>query len=352
MQSAHATALDARETLTVSPGIPPDDARDAGTRSAVVQLGEIHTGLLQNSSALTTEAAAELLALIPQESVRTWERPVRHAASPETLTGVDCELPAASGTRVRAIGTVAAEARVTGGHLLQSSARAQVAPAAQRRRLPWSHYLTRPAVLEALGDIRRDDVIDGFLRPGASTRVLDLGGVCTQLMGSVQAAPIMDRKPPFRAARTRLRWVATVTAGQERPSISFTVEDAALRTVRLSVPAELADRVPELCQDLALHDWLLSCVGALIDVAHIGRRRRADVLHHLSPAVDHLLHIWMPAARLAEDLRGYWSEIEKRSGFTRQWDAADRRVRDQVALATVDLVSAQLDGSRTGTSPP
>jgi hypothetical protein len=68
-------------------------------------VGEVHTGLLRNSSALTAGEAAALLGLKPGFRVRYGERPARFAVSPDLLTGVDCEL-ASTKAKPRGIGTV------------------------------------------------------------------------------------------------------------------------------------------------------------------------------------------------------------------------------------------------------
>lgn len=329
---------------------------DAGAAACVAVLGEIHTGLLQSSTAVTSDVARELLALIPRTPVRTWERPIRHAASPERLTGIDSNLPSESGTLTRAVGTVGTEARITGGHVLQVSSRTAVVTAEERRRLPWSHYLSRPGTVEAWGTPRLDDLVGGFLRIDPASSILDLGGVSAYFMGEIQRSPLVDRKPPFRVSRTRLRWAAvpatdatavtttpteTDTDGSMAARITFLIETPALRTVRVTdADPRLIERLPELCQDIALHDWLLSSVASIVDVAHIGGRTRSAVLDHLRPAVDHLLHAWMPAARLTDDLRTFWDEVERRAGLERQWDSVVRRIRDQVALASAALVSS------------
>jgi hypothetical protein len=319
MDALEVGAANSRARGTASPGGPG------------VLLGEIYTGLLQNAEAITSDVAAELLALIPQERVRIWERPIRHAASPLTLTGVDGDLPSISRGRSRAIGTVAAEARVTGGHLLQASSWVRVVPAQGNRRLPWSHYLTRPGVVE---------VSRGFLEHDPLPGVLDLGGVAASIMSSVQASAVVDHRPPFRVRRIRLRWAALPAAEGHDASIHFGLETDALRTVRIVCPPPLLHLMDELCQDIALHDWLLSTVVARVDVAHIGRRDRRHVMQQLGPAIDHLLHAWMPAARLGGELLDFWAEVERRSGLTRQWESTVRRIRDQVALATMDLANS------------
>lgn len=335
-----------------SPQPPARSGDGDGPAGCLAVLGEIHTGLLQNSTAVTPDVTRELLALIPRTPVRTWERPIRHAVSPERLTGVDGNLPTESGALTRAVGTVGTEARITGGHVLQACSRTVVVAAEERRRLPWSHYLSRPATLEAWGSPRLDDLVGGFLRIDPVPGILDLGGVGAYVMGEIQGSDLVDHRPSFRVSRTRLRWAAVPATEAEAADtadpadvaapthISFLLEAPALRTLRITDAApELLSRLPELCQDIALHDWLLSSIVSIVDVAHIGGRDRSAVLDHLRPAMDHLLHTWMPGARLADDLQALWDEIERRAGLERQWDSVVRRIRDQVALASVALLS-------------
>jgi hypothetical protein len=120
--------------------------------------------------------------------------------------------------------------------------------------------------------------------------------------------------------------------------VSFVLESPSLRTLRVTgASPAVIEGLPELCQDVARHDWLLSTVLALVDVADIGQRDRTSVLERLQPVVNHLLHAWMPAARLPEDVQPIWLEIERRTGLERQWDSVVRRIRDQMALASALL---------------
>lgn len=320
-----------RDDLSIDDGPVPGDG-------AGVMLGEIRTGLLSNSGSITWETAAQLLALIPQQLVRRWERPVRHAASPEVLTGVDCLLPSAAGRGTRAVGTLATDVRITGGQMLQAATRVRLRPADERRRLPWSHYLTRPGVVEVWGAVPTDDLVAGFLGGKATPDTLDLGSPSAYRMNAVQASHLLDGAHSYRPERTRLRWAAVISSGP--PGITFSLETPQAHSLRLEVTPELAAGVADLCQDVALHDWLLSSVLALIDRSAIGTRNRAAVVRTLAPGIDHLLHAWLPGARIGEELMAYWTEIDRRSGLSRQWEAAVRRIRDQVALATVELAAA------------
>jgi hypothetical protein len=51
--------------------------------------------------------------------------------------------------------------------------------------------------------------------------------------------------------------------------------------------------------------------------------------------VEHLLHLWMPGARVDRSLAPLWDVLEREPGFTRQWRTLVRRIRDQLALLQV-----------------
>lgn len=297
-------------------------------------VGEIHTGMLQNSAPVTADTTEELLARVANRPVRRWERPVRRAASPQTLTGVDCNLPATSGFTRRAVGTVATEAHITAGQLLQASAYAGVSEGPESRRLAWSHYLTRPASLETLGDLRASEVVKGFLAADQRPETLDLGGVCGGVMAEVQRSAALDRGRPLRTQRARFRWSAVRRAGA--PSFRLTVGPGNLRTLELGLEEPEGEALRDLCLDVALHDWLLSVVIEEVEVANIGYRPRTDVVKRLRPIVDHLLHAWMPGARLTDPLRPVWDEIDRHAGYSRQWVTLMHRVRDQLSLAILE----------------
>lgn len=302
---------------------------------AFLVLGEIHSGVLQNSRPITPESADEMLSLITDQPVRSWERPIRHAASGQVLTGVDCNLPSTNGAR-RAIGTIGTEVSVTGGQLLQASARTEIATASESRRLSWSHYLTRPGVLEVGQGFAAAETARAFLSPRPPTETLDLGGVCSGVMTRAQSSPLLDRDAPFRAPRTRLRWAALAVTDDRPAEVGLTIEDNGLRTLSIAAPGALLLHLPALCENVALHDWLLTTVSALVDSADLGRRRQDDVVRHLRPAIDHLLHTWMPTARLSDELVPFWRELDRRSGLSVHWEALVQRVRDQLALAIIE----------------
>jgi hypothetical protein len=307
----------------------------------MLTFGEVHTGLLQNSISLPRDATVEVLHLLVGERVRRSERPMAYAVSANQLTSVDCRLPTLSGRTVRGVGTVVSRASITGGHVAQGSAYATVSRSAANRRLSWSHYLTRQGDVEAIGKVDGVDIARGYVRPTQPAETLDIGAIAGRMLDLVQRSTRLDRQPPFRTQRTRMRWV--VLPGDEpgaEATGSFRVESPTLRTLELTVPPEHLGAIVELCEDLALHDWLLSTLLTLMDVSLTGPGTRAQRIARLRPAIDTLLHLWMPAARVDDSVRPVWQALERRPGFTRQWEASVNRIRDQMTLGTLALLEA------------
>lgn len=302
----------------------------------MLTLGEVHTGLLRNRASVTQSIITQILSLILGERVRRSERPIVHAVSPDLLTGVDCRLATSSGARVRGIGTVMSRAAITGGHVLQGSTYVHVVKSDADRRLPWSHYLSRPGIVEMLGKADRTDLAGGFLTAKQAPVSLDLGAISGRMMDVVQRSSELDHTPPFRMARTRLRWVVTIDEAQSATSRArFTINSPTARTLRLTVVKKDFSAALELCEDLALHDWLLTALLELIERSRIGAIPRPQVVDRLRPAIDYLLHLWMPAARLNESMLPLWESLERQPGFTKQWEASVNRIRDQVVLSTI-----------------
>jgi hypothetical protein len=309
-----------------------------------VTLGEVHTGLLHHSSAVSSTIASRLLDVVLGERVRRSDRPISYVLSPSQLTGVDCPLAAAAGTKVRGVGTVVSRAAITGGHVVQGSAFTQVRRSPQARRLPWSHYLARPGIVETLSRVDGRKLADGFLEGRSPSGHLDLGAIGRRALDAVQDRRDLDHRTAFRSARTRLRWVV-IPAEEGQQSVSFGVVSETIRTVRLPSRGLDVPVVAELCEDLALHDWLLTTLLSLIERSRIGSGSRSEIIDRLRPAIDFLLHLWMPAARTDEALRDVWQGVEQRPGFSRQWQVNVDRVRDQLALGTMEKLGADSHGS-------
>jgi hypothetical protein len=314
----------------------------------MLTVGEVRTGLLQNSQPVRSDVAAELLALLPGARVRTGTRPIQLAVSPDVLTGVDCRLATRTGARPRAVGTVQSRATLTGGRVLQGSSVTRLAPASADRRLPWSHYLSRPGVAEVVGRVDWPAVADGLLAAPAGPDTLDLAAISDRVIDRVQRNTELDRRPPLRASRTTLRWVIDRRPGS---GTRFTVVNASLRTLRLTIPEPDPVAVAALCEDIALHDWMLSTLSRLVEDTRPGSG--PEFVARLRPVVDHLLHLWLPGSRVAETLLPIWNGLEQHPGFTRQWNLLVNRLRDQIAVTTVTLLDAaarRLQGGTDGSA--
>lgn len=310
----------------------------------LVTMGEVHTGLLHHSSAVSPAAATRLLDVVLGERVLRSDRPISYVASPSQLTGVDCLLPASSGAKIRGVGTVVSRTALTGGHVLQGSAYVQVRRSALARRLPWSHYLDRPGIVETLGKADGRQLADGFLEAKPAGAYLDLASIARLAMDSIQDQRDLDHRSAFRSSRTRFRWVVAPDSADQK-HVVFGVFNDVTRTVRLPASSVDVTAVARLCEDLALHDWLLTTLLSLIERSRIGVGSRATVVQRLQPAVDFLLHLWMPAARVDRTLVEVWDGVEQSSGLSRQWKVNVDRIRDQLALGAMEKSSAQPIGS-------
>ncbi|WP_067695327.1 SCO2521 family protein [Nocardia jejuensis] len=313
----------------------------------LVLLGEVRTALLPNSGALATREATALLSLLPGERVLMRERPLALAVSPSSAVGVDCQLATVSRSESRAIGTVGSHAALVGGRVVQSSSGTRVQRAADSNRRSWSHYLSRVGVVELIPRIGDDtaaavDLTEGYLE-GSGATTLDLASISERLLTRVRMDPRLDQRPPVRTAPTRLRWaarVAPLVQGEVRGRtlFAFRLEEETIRSVRIMVPTvrDLAG-VQRFCEDLALHDWLLTTLGAaLADADRAGPDR--DPVAQLSPLLEQLVHLWMPGAHTPPRLRELWTRLENDPGFSRQWTAQVGQLRDRLAVATLEAL--------------
>jgi hypothetical protein len=299
-------------------------------------IGEVQTSLLLTSTAVSADTATELLAIVPGGLVRTRQRPVRYAWSPEALTGVDCFAPLADRREVRVVGTPATRLTLTDGHIIQAGTYATFRYEPTGRRRPWAHYLAQPGVLEVLGAASEENLATGFLAGPTTTTALDLGTVNVRTLTAIQRSRQLDHNPPFRTRPTRLRWFAG--PAQPDQEIVFTLGPDGLRTVRLRAAEPDPRALADFCADLALHDWLLSTLLDIVDRA-VGRRRpAAELIAMLRPGIDHLVHAWMPAAHVSRTLAIIWQELDLKSGFSLQWQKTVERIRDQLSVGIIEAL--------------
>jgi hypothetical protein len=310
----------------------------------MLTLGAIRTGLLLNSSAIPQNALAGVLRLMPGERVRTSERPIGYGVSAEVLTGVDCSLTAASGAKARGVGTVATRAVITGGRIVQGSSYTGLVESDVGYRRPWSYFLGRPGTVETINKIAWDDLARGLMTDRQRSPDINLEAICDRILDRVQRSPNLDRSPPFKAARTTLRWLLRKDRNRDTDHLSFTIVDSSLRLAELRLTDHALPAVLQLCEDLALHDWLLTTLVGMIERSNMGSEERSYVLTKVRPAVDHLLHLWMPGAHVDSRLMPLWHSLDKHPGFTTQWEASVNRIRDQLTLSTLILLGAVTEG--------
>jgi hypothetical protein len=319
--------------------------RKRNHRTVPLTIGEVHTGLLLTSAAVPVDITVELLAIVPGGSVRTRQRPIRCAWSPEVLTGVDCLAPLSDHGGVRIVGTPATQVLLTDGHIVQAVTHATFRHDASGRRRPWSHYLAQPGVLEILGKAPDESLASGFLRGPSTATDLNLGGVNVRALASIQRSDYLDHTPPFPSRRTRLRWSAETSDDEQE--IAFTLGVDGLRTVRLRSSEPDPRALADFCADLALHDWLLSTLLDLVDRAVARSRPAAELIGMLRPGIDHLVHAWMPTAPASRTLDRIWQELDLRSGFSLQWQKTVERIRDQLSVGLIEALRSYTESTRT-----
>ncbi|XVV09381.1 SCO2521 family protein [Actinoplanes sp. CA-131856] len=303
-------------------------------------IGEVHTGLLRGHPLSASEAAL-LVDLVAGEPVLCRERPRSYVRSPERPVGVDCPLGVPAPARqVRGIGTVLQRAAVTGGHVVQGTAWAMLDPVASSARRPWSHYLARPGVIEAIGRSRPGDLAAGFASAERPSGALDLGAIAGRASDVVQSGVAGGGSlARLRLPRTRLRFAVEWAEAPGPPG--FAVCGDQLRVLRLAAPPGAGEQsLIAFAEDLALHDWLLTSVAGIVERAAIGSLPFDESLRRLRPAVDHLLHLWLPGGRGGDTAEMFWEELERRSALSRQWGLLRDRIRDQLALGAVAALSA------------
>jgi hypothetical protein len=318
----------------------------------VAIVGEVHTSLLQTSTALSPEMVNELLTLLPGERVRFRSQPTRIAWSPDLLTGVDCAAPLPPTARhARLVGTLRTTVSVTEGQLLQVATSTLVRRSAFDRRRPWSHYLAEPGTVELLGLVPDDAVTNGFLTASHAPDTLDLSAVNSHLLARVQKSAWLDRRAPFTARRTRVRWAARLRE-QDRQRADFTIGPE-VRTLSFEISDRLTPAVSEFCSDLALHDWLLSNLRDVVDRALTGTTSQRAALRGLRPVFEALVHTWMPGTRVDDGLAALWADLERRARLPAQWHTVITRVRDYVQIRLAEgLLAAPLPVVRTESAEP
>ncbi|MEV4350691.1 SCO2521 family protein [Actinoplanes sp. NPDC049596] len=301
-------------------------------------MGEVHTGLLRGRDPMTAEQATSLVDLVAGEPVASAQRPRSYVRSPQRPVGVDC--PPGGARKARGIGTVLQRAAITDGHVVQGVAYATLRAAGGTTRRPWSHYLAWPGVIEVIGRVSWSELAESFAAAERPAGVLDLGQIAGRASDVVQSAmPTGSQSGPrLRLPRTRLRFVAGGATGPPR----LTSYGDELRLLQVDGDDKDLPLLVTFAEDVALHDWLLTSVMRIVERAAIGRMSRAETLHRLEPALDYLLHLWLPAGRGGELVEKLWDSLDRQAALTRQWALLRDRIRDQFAVGAVAALSAAM----------
>lgn len=300
----------------------------------MVIIGEIRTGLLRTSLPLPGQAVAELLALRPGTPATATDRPINRTVSPDSVVGVDCALSTQPQARARGIGTVLTHAVVVGGAVVQASSRTRLEWADHTERREWSHYTRRRGVVDVLGKAGQAKVIAGAKLPAPQRGALDLGAVCQRMLTLVQGRPQLDHKVALRTRPTQLRWNA-VAQEDARPRVHLHVDSDVRRTVDVVVPPDLLGEASRFCEDLALHDWLYTALGTVVERAERAMAAGADPTNLLGAALTVLVRMWMPGAHVHHALRPLWADLEAEPNFTESWQHNVAWIRDQVSVRTL-----------------
>jgi len=302
-------------------------------------VGEVHTGLLRGRDPATLEESRRFVDLVAGEPVLVSQRPISYVRSPAVPMGVDCTLvPGGTFRQTRGVGTVLHRAAITGGHVLQGSAWTTLESARGSARQSWSHYLVRPGVVEVLGRVKWSELATSFAGLDRPDTTLDLGAVAARALDGVQRETARPGATRLRSARTRVRWIAQ--SGDAAAPVRFVLRRTDLRVIHLTATGLSAADLAGLCEDIALHDWLLTTLIEAVRKAAPGVLARDEALRRLAPVIDYLLHLWMPDARGDDFSALVWASLEARPGFTRQWETLVRRIRDQLSAGAVASLAA------------
>lgn len=295
-------------------------------RAGGVVLGEVTTALLDQHVPLTLAQTKALLHLVPGPPIEVRAHPLPRAVSRELIVGVDCPLVHGASELVHGIGSVRARAVLTGGHVVQGSARATVQIDGSGIRRGWGHYTARPGVIEVIDAAHPDELVDGFLTAGAADgRPLNLGAVGAEVLQRI-GRDETDSGARLRTRRTGLRWAVRTTGGVASPSAEFRPGPDGAWWIRLSANPEEVEAVTDFCEDVALHLWLLTALHTVCDRSI----RNPDAQRELGPALRYLVHLWLPGAHLSSEFRRLWQHLEDTAGVEREWRVLVARVRDRL----------------------
>jgi hypothetical protein len=195
----------------------------------------------------------------------------------------------------------------------------------------------RHGVIEVTGKANDAQLARGHRIGTATGTELDLGAISEHLLGVVQIRPQLNYQAIIRSRPTRMRWSATVSE-QNELAVKLHVDSEVLRTVEVAMPAGQLSFVEQFCEDLALHDWLITLLGDVIEQTDRATAVGVDPITIFGPVAERLVHLWMPGAHVDPVVKPLWETLEERPGFSLQWNAQVATVRDKIALHTLEAL--------------
>jgi len=121
--------------------------------------------------------------------------------------------------------------------------------------------------------------------------------------------------------------------GDQSPTARVRDEaDKTLTTVRLTSGADHLELATRFCEDLALHDWLLSTLLLVLRQAMSASANGHDPIALLRPALSQLVHLWMPGIDVDPAMGRLWEGLERHPGYSKQYDRVVTRIRDEIGL--------------------
>jgi len=306
----------------------------------LIRIGEIRTGLIQNSNMISLDSSIQLLSSLAGVRPTVSQRPIRQVRSAPKFEGVDCFAPSAKGRKAGLVGTVECSASLTGNRIIQTSSTTTITrKVGKHRREQWSYYLANPGMSELGSQFETEELIESFLRTTPQPSVLDLGAIAERRMNEIQSnTTILDRRPPIRSSRSIVRWAhfdETVEAAESRFDIHFRIESDLMRTLyvhTMNAPTVMVDR---FCECIAYHDWLLTSVGRRVESIGHWAGQPHDLLPEVSPIIEHLLNLWMPMAHVPLGWSESWRALEESVGFSREWASYVETIRNFVTISTL-----------------
>jgi hypothetical protein len=146
--------------------------------------------------------------------------------------------------------------------------------------------------------------------------------------------PELDHITHIRSRLTRVCWVARI-GDSDIPVARVHAKNDIVRTIELTMPEDQLSLAVRFCEDFALHDWLLTTVAQVLEQADRAETTGREAIDILRPAVKRLLHLWMPGTYVDPAMRMLWDALERRLGFSLQWNAQAARIRDWINLQTL-----------------